>query len=278
MVYFIGAGPGDKELITLKGMKILSAADCVIYAGSLVNPELLGYAKPGCALHNSAKMTLEEIIKIILNNEKDGLLTVRLHTGDPNIYGAVKEQIDILAANGVPYEIIPGVSSFAGAAAVLGAEYTLPGISQTVILTRMEGRTPVPERERIAELAKIQASMAIFLSSGMLPELSEKLMEGGYPPGTPAAIVYKATWPDEKIMRTTVKGLPEAGAKGSISKTAIILVGNFLGGEGEYDRSFLYNPEFTHGYRTGRDTGQDAGRDAVRDTDQDAVRDAKTDE
>ena len=254
MVYFIGAGPGDKELITVKGMKILSAADCVIYAGSLVNPELLGYAKTGCGLHDSAKMTLEEVTGIMLKNEKDGLLTARLHTGDPSIYGAVKEQIDILTANGIRYEIIPGVSSFAGAAAVLGAEYTLPGVSQTVILTRMEGRTPVPERERITELAKIQASMAIFLSSGMLPDLSEKLVEGGYPADTPAAIVYKATWPDEKIIRTTIKGLPEAGTKGNISKTAIILVGNFLGGE--YERSFLYNPEFTHGFRTGRSSNE----------------------
>ena len=254
MVYFIGAGPGDKELITVKGMKILSAADCVIYAGSLVNPELLYYVKTGCALHDSAKMTLEEVTGIMLENEKAGLLTARLHTGDPSIYGAIKEQIDILATNGVHYKIIPGVSSFSAAAAVLDAEYTLPGISQTVILTRMEGRTPVPERERITELAKIQASMAIFLSSGMLPELSEKLIEGGYPQDTPAAIVYKATWPDEKIIRTTIKGLPEAGVKGNISKTAIILVGNFLGGG--YERSFLYSPEFTHGFRTGRSSNE----------------------
>ena len=247
MVYFIGAGPGDKELITVKGIRILSAADCVIYAGSLVNPELLGYVKNGCDLHDSAKMTLEEVTEIMLKNEKAKLLTARLHTGDPSIYGAIKEQIDILAANGAHYEIIPGVSSYAGAAAALGVEYTLPGVSQTVVLTRMEGRTPVPERERITELAKIQASMAIFLSGGMLPELSEKLIEGGYPENTPAAIVYKATWPEERIIRTTVKELAEAGAKGNISKTAIILVGNFLGSE--YERSFLYNPDFTHGFR-----------------------------
>jgi precorrin-4/cobalt-precorrin-4 C11-methyltransferase len=248
MVYFVGAGPGDKELITVKGMKILSVADCIIYAGSLVNPELLEYAKPGCDLHDSAKMTLEEVAEVMLKNEKTGLLTARLHTGDPSVYGAIKEQIDILAANRVPFEIIPGVSSFAGAAAVLGVEYTLPGVSQTVILTRMEGRTPVPEKEKITELAKIQASMAIFLSGGMLPELSAKLIEGGYPKDTPAAIVYKATWPDEKIIRTTVEHLPKAG-KG-ISKTAIILVGGFLGRE--YERSRLYDPEFSHGYRTGQ--------------------------
>ena len=249
MVYFVGAGPGDVELITVKGMRILGMADCIIYAGSLINTELLNYTKSGCSLYNSAKMTLEEVMGVMLENERRGLCTVRLHTGDPSVYGAVREQIDILAENSVTYEVIPGVSSFAGAAATLGAEYTLPGISQTVILTRMEGRTPVPERERIQELAKIQASMAIFLSSGMLAELSAGLVEGGYPKDTPAAIVYKATWPDEKIIRTTVADLPEAGAANNISKTAIILVGNFLGNE--YERSFLYNPGFTHGYRTG---------------------------
>jgi precorrin-4/cobalt-precorrin-4 C11-methyltransferase len=248
MVYFVGAGPGNKELITVKGMKLLGLADCVIYAGSLINPELLEYAKHNCELYDSAKMTLEEVIEIIVKNEKRGMVTIRLHTGDPGLYGAIREQIDVLAENGITYEIIPGVSSFAGAAAVLGAEYTLPGISQTVILTRMEGRTPVPERESIHELAKIRASMVIFLSGAMLDELSANLIAGGYPKDTPSAIVYKATWPDEKIIRTTIEGLPEAGAKNNISKTALILVGDFLGGE--YKRSFLYNPDFSHGYRT----------------------------
>ena len=250
MVYFVGAGPGDIELITVKGMKVMGLADCVIYAGSLINHDLLGYAKNGCKFFDSAKMTLEEVMEIILNNEKTGIVTVRLHTGDPSLYGAIKEQIDILFDNGVDYEIIPGVSSFAGAAASLGAEYTLPGVSQTVILTRMEGRTPVPERERISELAKIQASMAIFLSSGMLDQLSERLIEGGYPGNTPAAIVYKATWPEEKIVRTTAAELSEAGARNDIKKTAIVLVGNFL--SGEYERSLLYDPDFSHGCRKGR--------------------------
>jgi len=249
MVFFVGAGPGDRDLITVKGATILAEADCIIYAGSLVNRELLDHAKNGCAFYDSAKMTLEEVMEVMLENEKSSLITARLHTGDPSLYGAVKEQIDILANNGVSYEIIPGVSSFAGAAAALGAEYTLPGVSQTVILTRMEGRTPVPERERITELAKIRASMAIFLSGGMLSELSAKLIEGGYPGDTCAAIVYKATWPDEKIILTTIEGLPQAGAEHGIRKTAIILVGDFLGGK--YERSLLYNPEFTHGYRTG---------------------------
>lgn len=254
MVYFIGAGPGDIELITVKGCNTLSTADCIIYAGSLINHELLGYAKNGCELYDSAKMTLEEIIEMMLSNEERGLITARLHTGDPSLYGAIKEQIDILVENGVAYEVIPGVSSFAGAAAVLGAEYTLPGVSQTVILTRMEGRTPVPQKERISELAKIQASMAIFLSCSMLPELSAALIDGGYPKGTPAAIVYKATWPDEKIIKTTIEGLPEAGNTHNISKTAIILVGNFLGEQ--YERSLLYHPEFTHGYRTGQSNNE----------------------
>jgi precorrin-4/cobalt-precorrin-4 C11-methyltransferase len=249
MVYFIGAGPGGKELITVKGMKILGLADCVIYAGSLINAELLEYAKAGCEFYDSAKMTLEEVMELSLNNERRGLVTARLHSGDPSLYGAIKEQIDILAENGIRYEIIPGVSSFLGAAAALGAEYTLPGISQTVILTRMEGKTPVPEKENIVQLAKIRASMAVFLSSAMLGELSANLIEGGYPVDTPAAIVYKATWPDEKIIRTTVGGLPEAGAKNGISKTAIILVGDFLGEQ--YERSFLYNPAFSHGFRKG---------------------------
>ena len=258
MVYFIGAGPGDKELITVKGMKILGLADCVIYAGSLINPELLCYAKAGCELFNSAEMTLEEVMEITLKNEKKKLITARLHSGDPGLYGAIREQIDILTQNNIAYQIIPGVSSFAAAAAVLGAEYTLPGVSQTVILTRMEGRTPVPEREKISRLAGIRASMAIFLSGGMLQALSDKLVEGGYPKDTPAAIVNKATWPDEKVIRTTIEGLPDAGTKNNINKTAIILVGNFLGtGSGwKYERSFLYNPEFTHGCRKGRNADE----------------------
>lgn len=252
MVYFIGAGPGDKELITVKGMKAMGSADCVIYAGSLVNRELLEYAKGGCELFDSAGMTLEEVMEIMLNNERTGKVTARLHTGDPSLYGAIKEQIDILTENGADYEIIPGVSSFAGAAASLGAEYTLPGVSQTVILTRMEGRTPAPGREGITELAKIRASMVIFLSSGMLRELSAKLIEGGYSGDTPAAIVYKATWPEEKTVRTTVAGLAEAGEKHNITRTALVLVGDFLGGK--YERSLLYDPKFSHGYRKGSDS------------------------
>ncbi|MCL1913065.1 MAG: precorrin-4 C(11)-methyltransferase [Eubacteriaceae bacterium] len=249
MVYFIGAGPGDVELITVKGMGVLSKADCIIYAGSLVNPQLLDYAKAGCEVYDSAGMTLEEVVQVMFANEEKGLLTARLHTGDPSVYGAIREQLDLLESRQIPFEVIPGVSSFSAAAAVLGAEYTLPGVSQTVILTRMEGRTPVPEKEKITELAKIQASMAIFLSSGMLGALSEKLVEGGYPKDTPAAIIYKATWPDEHIVRTTLEKMEQDGKAAGISKTAIILVGDFLGSE--YERSLLYHPGFSHGFRQG---------------------------
>ena len=249
MVYFVGAGPGDKELITVKGMKVLSKADCIIYAGSLVNPEILEYSKDDCKIYDSSKMTLEEVLEVILENESQNRIIVRLHTGDPSIYGAIREQIDLLQQHKIKYEVVPGVSSFLGAAASIGAEYTLPGVSQTVILTRMEGRTPVPKKEDISELAKIRASMAIFLSSGMLRELSIKLMEGGYEKDTPAAIVYKATWEDEKVVITTISDLEKHGKEFGINKTALILVGDFLGNT--YERSMLYHPEFTHGFRVG---------------------------
>lgn len=251
MVKFVGAGPGDKELITIKGLKALEEADCIIYAGSLVNKELLEYAKKECDIFNSAKMTLEEVIKTIIEYNNKFKKIVRLHTGDPSIYGAIREQIDLLKQNNIKYEVIPGVSSFLGAAASIGAEYTLPGVSQTVILTRMEGRTPVPKKESIVNLAKIQASMAIFLSASMLDELSKRLIEGGYKPETKAVIVYKATWKDEKIIHTVVNQLYEDAKKENITKTALILVGDFLGNE--YDRSLLYNPKFTHEFRTQSD-------------------------
>ncbi|MDR1268145.1 MAG: precorrin-4 C(11)-methyltransferase [Planctomycetaceae bacterium] len=252
MIYFVGAGPGNKELLTIKGAKILSQADCIVYAGSLVNTELLEEVKKCCAIYDSSKMTLEEVMDTMLRYEKNQQIIVRLHTGDPSIYGAVREQIDWLKKHDIRYEIIPGVSSFSAAAAVLGAEYTLPGISQTVILTRMEGRTPVPPKESICELAKIQTSMVIFLSGNQLSELSAQLLEGGYTADTPAAIVYKVTWSDEIVIKTTVGKLDEAGKENNITRTALILVGRFLGDT--YERSQLYHPEFSHGYRTG---GQD---------------------
>lgn len=247
MIYFVGAGSGAPDLITVRGAKLLSQADVIVYAGSLVNPELLGYQKEGCKVYDSAKMTLEQVIEVMAPAAKAGQTVVRLHTGDPSVYGAHREQMDELDRLGLPYEICPGVSSFCGAAAALKAEYTLPGVSQTVILTRMEGRTPVPARESIEELAAHGATMVIFLSAGQVDALSRRLIAGGYAPETPAAIVYKATWPDEKVIRTTVAGLPEAARAEGVTKTALITVGGFLGDH--YDRSKLYDPAFTTGYR-----------------------------
>ena len=198
MVHFVGAGPGAPDLITLRGKTYLEQADVIIYAGSLVNPQLLDYAKEGCQVYNSAKMTLEEVLEVMEQAEQAGKVTVRLHTGDPCIYGAIREQMDELDRMGISYDSCPGVSSFCGAAAALNLEYTLPDISQSVIITRMAGRTPVPEKESIESFAAHQATMVIFLSTGMLEELSRRLIEGGYTADTPAAIVYKATWEDEK--------------------------------------------------------------------------------
>lgn len=204
MVHFVGAGPGAPDLITLRGAELLKEADVVIYAGSLVNPALLELCKADCALYNSAEMTLEQVLDVMRQGELKGKATVRLHTGDPCLYGAVREQMDALDRLGVPYDLTPGVSSFCGAAAALETEYTLPGVSQSVILTRMSGRTAVPEREAIAALAAHGASMAIFLSAGMLTELQAELLKGAYTPDTPAALVYKATWPEEKTVRLSL--------------------------------------------------------------------------
>ena len=247
MVHFVGAGSGAADLITVRGARLIGEADVLIYAGSLVNPELLSYAKEGCEIHNSAKMTLEEVISVIRKAESEGKTTVRLHTGDPSVYGAVREQFDRLDEAGIPYDVCPGVSSFCGAAASLRAEYTLPGVSQTVIISRMEGRTPVPEKEKMRDLASHGATMVLFLSAGLLEGLQKELMEGGYRPDTPAAIVYKATWPDEKIFYCPVSHLAQTAKENNISNTALILVGGFLGKE--YERSRLYDPGFSTGFR-----------------------------
>jgi len=247
MVDFVGAGCGAADLITLRGKKLIENADVIIYAGSLVNPELLGYAKEDCEIHNSAYMTLDEVISVIENAENKGRNTVRLHTGDPSLYGAIREQMDRLEELGIAYEICPGVSSFCGAAAALKAEYTLPDVSQTVIITRMAGRTPVPEKEDIEKLAAHGATMVIFLSTGLLKELSEKLVKGGYSADTPAAVVYKASWNDEKVCRCTVGTLYETAEKNGIKKTALITVGNFLGSD--YSLSKLYDSTFETEFR-----------------------------
>ena len=247
MIYFIGAGPGAADLITVKGKELLEKCDLCIYAGSLVNPDLLKYCKPDCVIMNSAHMTLEEVIAAMVPASQAGKLGVRLHTGDPSVYGAHREQIDLLRGYNLDYEIVPGVSSFCAAAAALKAEYTLPNVSQSVIITRMEGRTPVPPRQKIADYAAHNATMVIFLSAGMLEKLSSELIKGGYTAETPAAIVYKASWPDQMVVRCTVGTLAESAAKYGINKTALITVGGFLGNE--YDRSELYNPTFAHGFR-----------------------------
>ena len=248
MVHFVGAGPGAPDLITLRGAELLKQADVIIYAGSLVNPALLELAREDCEIHNSAKMTLEQVIGVMKQAEAAGKTTVRLHTGDPCVYGAIREQMDALDELGISYDDVPGVSSFCGAAAALRAEYTLPGVSQSVIITRLAGRTPVPEAESLSSMASHGASMAVFLSGGMLDRVQEELLKGGtYTEDTPAALVYKATWPEEKTVRCTVGTLAQAGEAHGISKTALVLVGNFL--DSPYEKSKLYDPAFTTEFR-----------------------------
>lgn len=257
MIAFVGAGSGAADLIAVRGQRYLEEADLIVYAGSLVNPALLDVKKETCEVYNSALMTLEEVLDVMVRAEKEGKKVVRLHTGDPCLYGAIREQMDALDAQGIAYEYCPGVSSFCGAAAALDAEYTLPGISQSVVITRMAGRTPVPERESIRSFAAHQATMVIFLSTGMLPRLQEELIAGGYPKDTPAAIVYKATWPDEKVCRCMVESLAETAKRENITKTALIVVGRAL--DGEYDRSKLYNPSFTTEFRQASEGGRENG-------------------
>lgn len=254
MVHFVGAGPGAPDLITLRGKELLERADCVIYAGSLVNPQLLDYTKPGCKVLDSASMTLEQVIEEMTAQEQQGHTTVRLHTGDPCLYGAIREQMDALAQRGIAYQVTPGVSSFCGAAAAVPAEYTLPGVSQTVIITRAAGRTPVPQGEELASLASHGASMVLFLSAGLLEQAQSQLLEGGYPPETPVALVYKASWPEEKVYRCTVATLAQTARENQVTRTALVLVGDFLGQE--YQRSLLYDPSFSHGYRAAEREGR----------------------
>ena len=252
MIHFVGAGSGAADLITLRGKKFLEEADVVIYAGSLVNPQLLEYTKQGCNIYNSAKMTLEEVLEVMTAAEEEGKTTVRLHTGDPCLYGAIREQMDVLDERGIAYDYCPGVSSFCGAASALNLEYTLPNVSQSVIITRMAGRTPVPEKESIESLAAHHATMVIFLSTGLLEELSKRLIEGGYEPDTPAAIVYKATWEDEKSFVCTVETLAQTATENGITKTALMIIGDAVA-HNSYERSKLYDPGFTTEFRKGTD-------------------------
>ena len=247
MVHFVGAGPGGADLITVRGAGLLRQADVIIYAGSLVNPALLAYQKEGCKVYDSASMTLEQVIETMQAAEEMGDTTVRLHTGDPCLYGAIREQMDRLDQLGIAYDVTPGVSSFSGAAAALCAEYTLPEVSQSVIITRMAGRTPVPEGEQLRKLAAHGCTMVLFLSTGLLEQVEEELKAGGYAPDTPAAIVYKATWPEDQVYRCTLSTLAQTARQYNVTRTALITIGNFLGEK--YERSKLYDPDFAHGFR-----------------------------
>lgn len=248
MVYFIGAGPGDVDLITVKGRDIIAKADIVIYAGSLVSKEHMSFCKKDVEIYNSASMNLDEVIAVIKKGSSEGKIIVRLHTGDPAIYGAIKEQMDILDSFNISYEVIPGVSSFTAAAAAIKREFTLPKVSQTVILTRIEGRTPVPKGEDLEKLATIGASMAIFLSVSMIDKVVEKLKKG-YGRNVPVAIVERATWEDERTIIGTLDDISEKVKEANITKCAQILVGDFI--DCEYEKSKLYDKSFTHMFREG---------------------------
>ena len=251
MIYFVGAGCGAADLITVRGMNLLKEADVIVYAGSLVNPQLLDYASEDCQIYNSATMTLDEVMDVMVKATEEGKNVVRLHTGEPSIYGAVQEQMHVLDEKGLSYESCPGVSACFGAAASLNLEYTLPEISQSLIITRMEGRTPVPKKESIESFAAHGASMAIYLSSGMMDELSKRLIEGGYSKDTPAAIVYKASWPDEKKFICTVGTLAETADANGIKNLAVVLVGDVISKSG-YALSKLYSADFETGFRKAR--------------------------
>lgn len=250
-VYIVGAGPGDPELITRKGYRLVSEADVVIYAGSLVNPAILEACKEDCEIHNSATMNLDEVLAVMKSSKEADKTVVRLHTGDPAIYGAIQEQMDRLQEMGITYEVIPGVSSFLATAAALKQEYTLPNVSQTVIITRLEGRTPMPSKEKLAMLASHQATMCIFLSVQMLDKVVEELISGGYTEETPVAIVVKASWPDQAIIRGTLKTIAGQVLQEGVLRQAMIVVGNVL--QSEYELSKLYDKGFSHMYRSAKE-------------------------
>lgn len=249
MIHFVGAGPGDTDLITVRGLELLKQADVLIYAGSLVSSDYAGYMKPGAEVYNSAEMTLEEVMAVMESAEAAGMDTVRLHTGDPSLYGAIAEQIAILKEKKIPYDITPGVTAAFAAAAEMGMEYTLPGVSQTLILTRMRGRTPVPDEETIEELSRTHSSMAVYLSISRAAQLKTALLSGGYTEDTPAAIAYRISWPDQKIIRTTVGELDRAQKDSGIEKTALVIVGKAVS-QSDFDRSLLYDPSFSTEYRS----------------------------
>lgn len=251
VVHFVGAGPGDPELITRKGYRLVSEADIVIYAGSLVNPDILGACKKGCEIHNSATMNLDEVIEVMQRGASEGKSIVRLHTGDPAIYGAIQEQMDRLKELDITYAVVPGVSSFLATAAALKQEYTLPNVSQTVIITRMEGRTPMPPKEKLGMLAAHEATMCIFLSVQMIDRVVEELVKGGYSPKTPVAIVVKASWPDQRIIRGTLETIADIVSQEGVLRQAMIVVSKVL--DSDYELSKLYDKGFSHMYRSAKD-------------------------
>ena len=250
MIYFIGAGPGAVDLITVRGRDILERAEVVIYAGSLVSKEHLEYCRPDAKIYNSAGMTLEDVMEIMTMEEQMGKTVVRLHTGDPSIYGAIREQMVELDRVGIQYEVIPGVSSFTGAAAAINREFTLPGVTQTVILTRVEGRTPVPETEDLEKLASIGASMAIFLSVSMIDKVVEKLKKG-YKKNVAIAVVERATWDDQRIIMGHLDDIAQKVKDNNITKCAQILVGDFI--DSDFEKSLLYDKNFSHMFREAED-------------------------
>lgn len=246
MVYFIGVGPGDPELLTIKALKIIQISDVIIYAGSLINPEILCYAKSDALKFDSSKLSLEEIIQLIEENCENKTIA-RLHSGDPSLYGAIYEQMQELDKRNIPYEVIPGVSSLFGAVSRLKREFTPPELSQTLIITRLEGRTAVPQNERLSSLATHKASMAIFLSIHMIDRVVEELLKGGYDKDTPVYVVYKATWKDEKIIKGKIENIASLVKDSEIKNTAIIFVGDFLEPYGGYSK--LYDRTFYHSFR-----------------------------
>lgn len=252
MIHFVGAGPGAVDLITVRGARLLSEADVVVYAGSLVNPELLDMCKPTCEVHDSARMSLEQIVDVLCDSEARGLVCVRLHTGDPALYGAHGEQMRELDKRGVPYEVVPGVSSMCGAAAALKTELTVPAVSQSVIVTRVEGRTPMPKGERLRDLAAHGCTIVLFLSASLLDKVQAELLAAGMDPGMPVAIVVRATWEDEAVYRCTVATLASCAREHAVQKTALVVVGACLNAADT--RSLLYDAVFSHAYRTAEDS------------------------
>lgn len=248
IVYFVGSGPGDPELITLKAKRLVEQADVIIYSGSLFNPKNLEYAKKGAELYDAAVIDREKIYQVLRDSALQGRLAVRFHDGDPALFSTIREQIDKLEADGIECKVVPGVTAILGAAADLKLELTLPGVTQSLIITRAELRTPVPERESIAELAKHGATMAFYLSVHLIGDVVEELLKGAYTKDTPAAVVYRATWDDEKIIKGTLGDIAEKTRKAKIIKTALIIVGDVIAPK-KYEYSKVYDAGFTHGYR-----------------------------